>query len=363
MIISVSDLHLGDPVSNRSGFISFIEEFLKPTCDEITDLVLLGDILDLWRRNSTSVILANLDILNDICSFGFTVHYIVGNHDFIMREFSQFSDHINLPEDFAGNPKNMIVSDNLLLSDGGESYRFIHGHQINYWYALPFYEAFSRAMCEVNEDVEELSNVWAILQKYPRDLSPFISEKILKLSDEGKNKIERKLAGPLIGHSTTIEESMIEDYHLLQDFTGFRGTKSNLRESIHKEVLALTLESEYLQDIESLCELGKINSESSVEEFTSTFLNAWIDTFQWLHTNRDEPEKKELRALSRQIQRIAVMFSTDLQHNEFLIHGHGHNTYVDHTNRMADTGCWIDNKASFISIDDGKVESVLWPKR
>ena len=87
MIIAVSDLHLGDLASNRTGFLSFIEDFLKPKCDEITDLVLLGDILDLWRRNCSRVILDNLDILNDVCSLGFHIHYIVGNHDFIMKQF------------------------------------------------------------------------------------------------------------------------------------------------------------------------------------------------------------------------------------------------------------------------------------
>jgi len=363
MIISVSDLHLGDPASNRAGFLSFIEEFLKPKCDEITDLVLLGDILDLWRRDSASVIFDNLDILNDICSLGFTVHYIIGNHDFIMKEFSQRDNSINLPEEFAQSPNNMTVSDNLLLNNGGESFRFIHGHQMNYWYTLPFYEAFSRAMCEVNGEVEELANVWTILQKNPGDLSSVTSEKIMKLSDDQKSQIDRKLAGPLIGHVTTKEESIIEDYNLLRNLTEFIGNQYKRRNSILKEILTLTLESKKLIDIESLEELAKITSESSFEVLTGIFLNVWIDIVRKVNIEINEAEREEQLKWMKQIQRIASMFSTDLQHNEFLIHGHGHNSYVDHENRMADTGCWIEDKASFISINEGIVESFRWPKR
>ena len=363
MIIAVSDLHLGDLASNRTGFLSFIEDFLKPKCDEITDLVLLGDILDLWRRNCSTVILDNLDILNDVCSLGFHIHYIAGNHDFIMKQFGAGGEDASSPEELNCNPNNMTISDSQLLSSGGENFRFIHGHQMNYWYALPFYEAFSRAMCEVEEDIEELSSVWKILQKHSGNLSTLTSERIMKLSDEQKSQIDRKLAGPLVGHSTTIEESIIEDYHLLRDFIGFTGHQSNRRDSIHEEILTLSSESGNLPNIESLAELAEIDSDNSFEELASNFLNAWIDTFQWVRSNNKEVEKEELATLIQRVQRIATMFSTDLQHDEFLIHGHGHNGHVDYTNRMADAGCWIEEKASYLSIDEGTVSYVRWPKK
>ena len=150
MIIAVSDLHLGDQASNRQGFASFIEDFLKPKRDDITDLVLLGDILDLWRRNSSTVILENLDILNDVCALDFRVHYMVGNHDFIMTELGSGKDDVGLPERSPFNPNNLTIGEDQTLTNGGRKFRFIHGHQMSYWYALPFYEAFSRSMCIVN---------------------------------------------------------------------------------------------------------------------------------------------------------------------------------------------------------------------
>ena len=59
--------------------------------------------------------------------------------------------------------------------------------------------------------------------------------------------------------------------------------------------------------------------------------------------------------------RIAAMFTTELHHDEFLIHGHGHSTFVNRETRTADAGCWVKNAASFITIDDGEVTSRSWP--
>jgi UDP-2,3-diacylglucosamine pyrophosphatase LpxH len=363
MIIAISDLHLGDPVSNRTGFSSFIEDFLKPRCDEITDLVLLGDILDLWRRNCSAVIRDNLNILNDVCSLGFHIHYIAGNHDFIMKQFGPDEEDASWPRELTCKPNNMTISDSQLLNSGGEKFRFIHGHQMNYWYALPFYEAFSRAMCEVDEEVEELSNVWKILRKHSGEIPIPTFEKIMKLSDEQKSQIDRKLAGPLVGHSTTIEESIIEDYHLLQGFSGFYGTQSNRKHAIHEEILALSSELGNVPNIERLVALAELGVDSSFDDLASNFLNAWIDIFQWVHSNKMKVERKDLTTLVGRIQRISSMFSTDLENDEFLIHGHGHNGHVDYTNRMADAGCWIEDKASYLSIDNGKVSYVRWPKK
>ena len=360
MIIAVSDLHLGDPASNRSGFTSFIEEFLKPRCNEITDLVLLGDILDLWRRNSSSVILENLDILNDVCGLGFQVHYIVGNHDFIMKEFNLGREDLTSPEEFTCTPKNMAVGEIRILESGGKKFRFIHGHQMDYWYALPFYEAFSRAMCNVTEEVEELSSVWNVLQRQEGGFSSFISKRIHEFSDERRMQIDKKLAGPLVGHTGTVEESRIEEYNLLRDLIEFKGFQSNSVKTLLEEIHALSLESENFPMIQRLQDMRKLTHENQFEELVSGFLNIWIDVFQWMNSNKGSGNQ-DLMKLVRRMQRVAAMFSSDLQHDEFLIHGHGHNGHVDYVNRMADSGCWIEDKASFITIVDGNVTCKPWP--
>ncbi|MGY5859617.1 MAG: metallophosphoesterase [Candidatus Thorarchaeota archaeon] len=363
MIIAVSDLHLGDPASNRSGFLSFIEEFLKPNREEITDLVLLGDILDLWRKDSSTIIFDNLDVLNEVYALGFHVHYIVGNHDLEIVEFGLGSKNTDNPEGQSYKSGIMTVSDGQLLTNGGTKFRFIHGHQMNYWYALPFYETFSKAMCKVDEGVQGISDVWTILQKREAELSPFMSERMRELSKVQKNQIENKLAGPLEGHSITVEEGVIEDYNLLHDFVEFKGDQTRVVKFLNEAVRSLSLESENIPLIESLTNLGKLTSDATFEEVASGFLNAWIDTFQSVNSNRECMENEKVVQIIGRFQRIAAMFSTDLQHDEFLVHGHGHNNHVDLTNHKADTGCWLGNKGSFISIEDGKVSCTPWSNR
>ncbi|TFG26707.1 hypothetical protein EU528_13950 [Candidatus Thorarchaeota archaeon] len=360
MIIAVSDLHLGDPASNRNGFVSFLEEFLRSKRNEITDLVLLGDILDLWRRNSAIVIFENLDIVNKICSLGCHVHYIVGNHDFRMREYSQGMDDTDLLEGLTCTSENMTVAEVRVLESGGKKYRFIHGHQMDYWYALPFYEAFSRAMCDVTAEIEEISSVWKVLQRQARYHSSLISEKIREISDNRRDMIDRKLAGPLVGHIGTVEESRIEEYKLLGELIDIKGVPSTSLKSLAEEIHALSFEFEKFPMISGLQDLGKITHENQFEELASGFLNVWVDVFQWMNSNK-ETKNQDLITLVRKLQRVAAMFSSDLQQDEFLIHGHGHDGHVDYVNRMADSGCWIQDKATFITIDDGKVTCNLWP--
>ena len=97
MIIAVSDLHLGDSHSNVKGFINFTQEFLKPNQQEITNLVLLGDILDLWGKNTTVVMREHSHIFDMLTSLDFETHYLVGNHDFaILDQRLSFREDVDI---------------------------------------------------------------------------------------------------------------------------------------------------------------------------------------------------------------------------------------------------------------------------
>ena len=65
MIIVVSDVHLGYDRSNKDDFISFLDK-----CDtqEIEDLVLLGDIFDVWRLSRADVFIKNDDVFKNLNS-------------------------------------------------------------------------------------------------------------------------------------------------------------------------------------------------------------------------------------------------------------------------------------------------------
>ena len=66
MIIAIADLHLGSLIANKIGFQGFIHDFLKPNQSDISHLVMLGDILDLWRNTNSRVLAENADIITEL---------------------------------------------------------------------------------------------------------------------------------------------------------------------------------------------------------------------------------------------------------------------------------------------------------
>ena len=68
-IIAVSDVHLGymnasktESFSDKKSFVSFLDGLAGR--DDITDFVICGDLLDMWRRDMVGVTIENLDILS-----------------------------------------------------------------------------------------------------------------------------------------------------------------------------------------------------------------------------------------------------------------------------------------------------------
>jgi len=368
MIVAVSDLHLGDKASNRSGFIDFIEGYLKPNAEDITHLFLLGDILDLWRRNSEAVILSNHEILDSIRSLGFRVFYLIGNHDFIMAEMISKYPNLMQPTSTNGRSTNIIVSTMHHMTNGDRKFRFIHGHQIDYWYALPFYKAFCKAMCSVDESQNNLASIWERILLFSEDMSPIVSSRISQISDETQRKILEKLAGSLEGSKMSKEESTLVELDLLRQFIEIGQlcpTTSNhdLFDSIRTEVRALSSSFRNFTPIpQSIKELSLAGSDGTPEEIVSHFIMTWSEIYQWFidsKTNHKKPERNTQFLLH--LRRIAAMLTVNLQPDEFLIHGHGHQGGINKRLCVADTGCWLNDQGSFITIDEGVVRISKWP--
>ena len=85
MIVAISDVHIGAPNGNIGAFVAFLNDVLmRRDTDNITDLVLCGDILDFWRCDVTDMILESEHIINRLIYLadrGIDIHYIAGNHD------------------------------------------------------------------------------------------------------------------------------------------------------------------------------------------------------------------------------------------------------------------------------------------
>ena len=101
----VSDIHLGYKNSDKTSFNRFLDSLQSD--NETTDLVLLGDIVDMWRRDASGVSLENWDIVQKIISLKqkMRVHYVAGNHDY----------HVLL---MRGHSYPFSFSENLKFTDG-----------------------------------------------------------------------------------------------------------------------------------------------------------------------------------------------------------------------------------------------------
>ena len=94
-IIVVSDLHLGFDGSDKAAFIRFLGKLQSDP--SVTDLVFLGDIVDMWRRDSSGVFLENHDVLDLIIELQkkMRVYYVAGNHDFHVLKLQGLGYPIN----------------------------------------------------------------------------------------------------------------------------------------------------------------------------------------------------------------------------------------------------------------------------
>jgi len=153
MIVIISDIHLGYEKCNTENFKRFID-FL--TTQEIDHLVLLGDILDFWRRSANNVVKENEEILDTLANIDAEKHYVVGNHDYALL-YTQ-----GLPFEFTKT---------LTLTSGNKQFRFIHGYQIEFQSVLEFYEGICEVLCTSGDGTGEiLSDVWDFYEQKLRKI-------------------------------------------------------------------------------------------------------------------------------------------------------------------------------------------------
>jgi UDP-2,3-diacylglucosamine hydrolase len=82
-IIVTSDQHLGYKNSDFQSFSNFLE--YVSSRNDVDTLILLGDLVDMWRRDVSGLFLIFSKVVNkllDIKSSGKQVFLIAGNHDY-----------------------------------------------------------------------------------------------------------------------------------------------------------------------------------------------------------------------------------------------------------------------------------------
>ncbi len=325
MIIAVADVHLGSQQANKSGFSDFIREYLEPNQDDISRIVLLGDILDLWRNSNTRVLLDNMDVMADLGRLEMKKNYLAGNHDYaIFSLLSQSSSSV--PPDSTGVLDQ--VSETLELTSDGLQMKFIHGHQVDYWSALQFYEVFSQAMCFVDEEDQDLSDVWNIIYRFAEGLPDKTRDLVRNLSFETQYTLEQKLAGPLDGNVQDEKKGLFYEWELLRKVTDF-------------------------EDVAHSCS----NSLDVIEQFAKD----WEQILKAIdhYADRSTIPPHLVNEVNHN-RRQAAFLTVGLKEDEFLIKGHGHSPYVDKEAKVADAGCWLGKAGSYIVIKDGQVSVHEW---
>ncbi|MEM6967156.1 MAG: UDP-2,3-diacylglucosamine diphosphatase [Bacteroidota bacterium] len=110
--VVISDTHLGTYGCHAKELLNYLRSIKTET------LVLNGDFIDIWQFSKRYFPDSHMKIIHEIMKMalsGTKVYYITGNHDDVLRKFSEFS---------AGN---FHLRDKLVLNIKGKNYWIFHG--------------------------------------------------------------------------------------------------------------------------------------------------------------------------------------------------------------------------------------------
>lgn len=111
-IVVISDVHLGTYGCHAAELLDYLKT-IKPKI-----LILNGDIIDIWQFRKSYFPKSHLKIIKKILDFtskGTQVYYITGNHDEMLRKFSDTK------------MGNFAILDKLVLEIDGKKAWFFHG--------------------------------------------------------------------------------------------------------------------------------------------------------------------------------------------------------------------------------------------
>ena len=111
-LVVISDAHLGTYGCHAKELLNYLKS-IKPDT-----LIMNGDIIDMWQFKKSYFPKEHLLIVNRILKMltnGTKIYYITGNHDDILRRFTNFSSG------------NFFLRDQLVLQLNGKKHWFFHG--------------------------------------------------------------------------------------------------------------------------------------------------------------------------------------------------------------------------------------------
>ena len=111
-LVVISDVHLGTFGCHASELLNYLQSINPKT------LVLNGDIIDAWQFSKRYFPASHMQVIKQIFELltsGTRVYYLTGNHDEMLRKFSEFQ------------VGNLTLDDKVLLDLNGEKAWIFHG--------------------------------------------------------------------------------------------------------------------------------------------------------------------------------------------------------------------------------------------
>jgi UDP-2,3-diacylglucosamine pyrophosphatase LpxH len=176
---------LGYANCDKAGFDAFLDSLAAR--NDVTHLVLLGDVVDMWRRDASGVFLENHDTIRRILTLkskGIQTYYVAGNHDYHVL-------HLHMPT------YPFEFRKDLTLTDGKITYRFVHGHEYDPDQKAPLMEFLCRVMSDGEGTLENA--LWNDFNRVTNAISKveptFLKEEIGILTERIQRRPEERLKG------------------------------------------------------------------------------------------------------------------------------------------------------------------------
>jgi len=186
-VIVTSDQHLGYANSDKASFNAFLDNLSQES--DVTHLVLLGDVVDMWRRDASGVFLEHHDTVAKILALkskGVQIFYVAGNHDYHVLDLTN-----------PGYPFKFLKD--LSLTDGPVTYRLVHGYEFDPEQKVPLMAFLCRVMSDTGGAFE--SNLWVDFHSANTILSKmepsFMKADIAAITQRLHQRPEDRLKGSL----------------------------------------------------------------------------------------------------------------------------------------------------------------------
>ena len=197
--VAVSDVHIGnwDDEKNKRAFDSFVDGFLQKT-RRIDHLIILGDFLDLWRRDDDELLKENSYLLQKLVNMKRSgkighLQYVVGNHDYLMpwykwrgyavrkesRRRRALLKEFEFTEASSEKPRTLDLPKQGERINTEKTFKFKHGHQDGPGQLGAVYDELCEWLCHQGNTSGLITSV---IWKYRTYLPALISSIFLALS-------------------------------------------------------------------------------------------------------------------------------------------------------------------------------------